>query len=127
MLLTLPKTNFSCSVTFVLLSANSFNLDQSKKFVVWYRVKLKKNFFFHSTFFLVQLLEFKIQQEKILQDDLRTSLDAERTRSTELSTQLNEEKTSIFDLQNTISALQIQIGKLKESLEREQSRYVSVT
>ena len=75
----------------------------------------------------VQLLEFKIQQEKVLQDDLRTSLDAERARSGTLSGQLNQEKSSNLDLQTNVSGLQVQVGKLKETLEREQSRFVSVT
>ena len=77
--------------------------------------------------FSVQLLEFKIQQEKVLQDDLRTSLDTERARSGALSGQLSHEKSSNLDLQSNISALQVQVGKLKETLEREQSRFVSVT
>ncbi|KAL4221886.1 A-kinase anchor protein 9 [Mactra antiquata] len=75
----------------------------------------------------VQLLEFKIQQEKVLQEDLRLSLDSERNRSGELSGLLNQEKTVNLDLQTSVSALQSQVAKLRENLEREQSRYVSVT
>lgn len=76
---------------------------------------------------LVQLLEFKIQQEKVLQDDLRTSLDVERNRSSDLSGQLNHEKSSNLDLQSKVTSLQTQVAKLREGLEREQSRYVSIT
>ena len=36
---TCPKTNLKFSVSFILSSANAFNLDQSKRIVVWYRVK----------------------------------------------------------------------------------------
>ena len=75
----------------------------------------------------VQLLEFKIQQEKVLQDDLRTSLDVERTRTTDLSSHLSQEKSNNLDLQATLTSLQTQVGKLREGLEREQSRYVSIT
>ncbi|XP_061193837.1 golgin subfamily B member 1-like [Saccostrea echinata] len=75
----------------------------------------------------VQLLEYKLQQEKIIQDDLRTSLEVERDRSSDLSTQLSREKNSNLDLQTDLSNQQIQISKLKDALEREQSRFISVT
>ncbi|KAL3832339.1 hypothetical protein ACJMK2_023991, partial [Sinanodonta woodiana] len=75
----------------------------------------------------VQLLEFKIQQEKVLQDDLRTSLDLERHRTSDLSTALNKEKNTNLDLQSDYSGIQIQLARLRENLEREQNRFVSVT
>ena len=36
---TLPKINFSFSVMFILSSATAFNLEQSKNFVVWEKIK----------------------------------------------------------------------------------------
>ncbi|XP_052799079.1 A-kinase anchor protein 9-like isoform X12 [Mya arenaria] len=75
----------------------------------------------------VQLLEFKIQQEKVLQEDLRTSLDTERHNTSDLSGQLSREKVTNLDLQTAASTLQGQVAKLREGLEREQSRYVSIT
>ncbi|XP_021356371.1 A-kinase anchor protein 9-like isoform X2 [Mizuhopecten yessoensis] len=75
----------------------------------------------------IKLLEYKLQQEKILQDDVRTSLDTERERNTELSSTLSREKMSNLDHQTDVSNLNLQVAKLKESLEREQSRFVSVT
>ncbi|XP_065929017.1 A-kinase anchor protein 9 isoform X17 [Magallana gigas] len=75
----------------------------------------------------VQLLEYKLQQEKIIQDDLRTSLEVERDRSTDLSNQLSREKNAGLDLQTDLSNQQLQISKLKDALEREQSRFISVT
>ena len=75
----------------------------------------------------VQLLEYKLQQEKILQDDVRSRYDMECERNSELSTQLSREKNSNLDLQTELSNQQVQISKLKEALEREQSRFVSVS
>jgi len=75
----------------------------------------------------VQLLEFKIQQEKVLQEDLRASLDSERHRASDLSGQLAHEKSANIDLTTSVSNLQTQASKLRETLEREQSRYGSVT
>ncbi|KAK3108598.1 hypothetical protein FSP39_011672 [Pinctada imbricata] len=75
----------------------------------------------------VQLLEYKLQQEKIIQDDLRTSLESEQHRTSELSSQISREKNNNLDLQSELSSQQIQISKLKDGLEREQSRFVSVT
>ncbi|XP_060082601.1 A-kinase anchor protein 9-like [Ylistrum balloti] len=75
----------------------------------------------------VKLLEYKLQQEKILQDDIRTSLESERERTTELSSSLSREKMSNLDHQTDVANLNLQVTKLKESLEREQSRFVSVT
>nr|XP_034309966.1 A-kinase anchor protein 9 isoform X20 [Crassostrea gigas] len=76
---------------------------------------------------VVQLLEYKLQQEKIIQDDLRTSLEVERDRSSDLSNQLSREKNAGLDLQTDLSNQQLQISKLKDALEREQSRFISVT
>ncbi|XP_033761450.1 A-kinase anchor protein 9-like [Pecten maximus] len=75
----------------------------------------------------VKLLEYKLQQEKILQDDIHTSLDTERERTTELSSSLSREKMSNLDFQTDVANLNLQVTKLKDSLEREQSRFVSVT
>jgi len=75
----------------------------------------------------VQLLEYKLQQEKILQDDMRTSIECERERCSQLSGKLSREKNAGLDLHTDISNHHIQIAKLKDALEREQSRFVSVT
>ncbi|KAL5007012.1 hypothetical protein ScPMuIL_015818 [Solemya velum] len=75
----------------------------------------------------IQLLEYKLQQEKILQNDLKASLDVERSRTSELSSHLNREKNSCLDLHTENSSLSVQMAKLKDALEREQSRFVSVT
>ncbi|CAC5383910.1 AKAP9 [Mytilus coruscus] len=74
-----------------------------------------------------QLLEYKLQQEKILQDDVRSRYDMECERNSELSTLLSREKNHNLDLQTETSNLQAQISKLKDALEREQSRFVSVS
>ncbi|XP_078321602.1 uncharacterized protein LOC111112099 isoform X12 [Crassostrea virginica] len=76
---------------------------------------------------MVQLLEYKLQQEKIIQDDLRTSLEVERDRTSDLVSQLGREKNSNLDLQTDLSNQQLQVSKLKDALEREQSRFISVT
>ena len=78
-------------------------------------------------FITVQLLEYKLQQEKIIQDDLRTSLEVERDRTSDLVSQLGREKNSNLDLQTDLSNQQLQVSKLKDALEREQSRFISVT
>ena len=39
---TVPKTNFNFSVTFILLSANAFNLEESKILTFGKRVKHKQ-------------------------------------------------------------------------------------
>ncbi|XP_052080983.1 uncharacterized protein LOC127718924 [Mytilus californianus] len=74
-----------------------------------------------------QMLEFKLQQEKILKDDVRSRYDMECERKSELSTLLSREKNHNLDLQKETSNLQYQISKLKDALEREQSRFVSVS
>ena len=76
----------------------------------------------------MQLLEYKIGQENIIQDDLRTSLEVERDRTSDLVSQLGrEKKNSNLDLQTDLSNQQLQVSKLKDALEREQSRFISVT
>jgi ferritin-like metal-binding protein YciE len=72
-------------------------------------------------------VEYKLQQEKILQDDVRSRYDMECERNSELSTLLSREKNSNLDLQTELSNQHVQISKLKEALEREQSRFVSVS
>ena len=75
----------------------------------------------------MQLLEYKLQQEKTIQDDLRTSLEVERDRTSDLVSQLGREKNFNLDLQTDLSNQQLQVSKLKDALEREQSRFISVT
>ncbi|XP_041366390.1 A-kinase anchor protein 9-like isoform X3 [Gigantopelta aegis] len=75
----------------------------------------------------IQVLEFKIQQEKVIEDDLRNSLEMENRRVMELTNQLSKDKSQLLDTQSEISSLQIQLSKAHDALEREQSRFTSVT
>lgn len=75
----------------------------------------------------MKLLEYKLQQERILQDDIRASLDTERERTSELSNQLSRNKMNSLDLQTDASNLNLQVSHLKDTLEREQSKMASVT
>ena len=60
-------------------------------------------------------------------DDLRSSLEIEKSRSMELSSQLSREKNSGADLQSDFVDAQTQLAKLKDAYEREQARLVSAS
>ncbi len=75
----------------------------------------------------VELMEYKVQQEKVLSEDLSSSLEVEKSRSLELASMLSREKNSHSDLQAEIVETQGQINKLKDALEREQTRLVSAS
>ncbi|XP_046573567.1 A-kinase anchor protein 9-like isoform X2 [Haliotis rubra] len=75
----------------------------------------------------IQVLEYKLQQEKVIQDDLKTSLDLERQRVREVSTELSREKNTSLEIQGELSTVQIQLSKARDALEREHNRFISVT
>ena len=77
--------------------------------------------------YLVELLEYKLQQEAVVQDDLRKSLRLERGRVTELSQQSSRERARTLELQGELSETQIGLSKARDALEREQQRFSSVT
>ena len=77
--------------------------------------------------FLVELLEYKLQQESVVQDDLRKSLRLERGRVSELSQQSSRERARTLELQAELSETQIGLSKARDALEREQQRFSSVT
>ncbi|KAK3788344.1 hypothetical protein RRG08_025072 [Elysia crispata] len=75
----------------------------------------------------IELLEYKLQQEAVVQDDLRKSLRLERGRVTELSQQSSRERARTLELQGELSETQIGLSKARDALEREQQRFSSVT
>ncbi|XP_071108660.1 extracellular matrix-binding protein ebh-like isoform X2 [Haliotis cracherodii] len=75
----------------------------------------------------IQVLEYKLQQEKVIQDDLKTSLDLERQRVREVSGELSREKNTSLEIQGELSTVQIQLSKARDALEREHNRFISVT
>ncbi|XP_025095039.1 A-kinase anchor protein 9-like isoform X3 [Pomacea canaliculata] len=75
----------------------------------------------------VQVLEYKLQQEKVIEDDLRKGLEAERRHTTELSAELSRSKAALTSLQSELQTTQIQLSRTKDALEREQQRFTSVT
>ncbi|XP_005093244.2 A-kinase anchor protein 9 [Aplysia californica] len=75
----------------------------------------------------IQLLEYKLQQEGVIQEDLKKSLRLERNRVSELSAQSGQERTRTLELQSELSSTQIQLSKFRDALEREQHRFSSVT
>nr|KAG5706100.1 hypothetical protein BaRGS_025722 [Batillaria attramentaria] len=75
----------------------------------------------------IQVLEYKLQQEKVIEDDLKKGLEAERRRVAELSAELSRDKGSLISLQSELQSTQIHLSRTKDALEREQSRFTSVT
>ncbi|XP_055874184.1 A-kinase anchor protein 9-like isoform X4 [Biomphalaria glabrata] len=75
----------------------------------------------------VQMLECKIQQEVVIQDDLKKSLKSERQRLSELTLQSTHDKSNLLELQSELSSAQIQLSKARDSLQREQHRFSSIT
>ncbi|CAL1542040.1 unnamed protein product [Lymnaea stagnalis] len=75
----------------------------------------------------VQMLEYKLQQEAVIEDDLKKSLKSERQRVSELSSQSTQERSHVLELQSELSSTQIQLSKAKDSLQREQQRFTSIT
>ncbi|RUS92076.1 hypothetical protein EGW08_000100 [Elysia chlorotica] len=75
----------------------------------------------------IELLEYKLQQEAVVQEDLRKSLRLERGRVSELSQQSSRERARTLELQGELSETQIGLSKARDALEREQQRFSSVT
>lgn len=75
----------------------------------------------------VQVLEYKLQQEKVLEEDLRKTLEAERRRLTELSAELSRDKSTLISVQSELQSVQLHQSRTKDALEREQNRFTSVT
>ena len=75
----------------------------------------------------VELLEFKLQQDRAMSDDLRSSLDDEKGHVREMSGQLSEDRTSRSRFQIEIGDMQSRITLLQDALVREQARLVSTS
>ncbi|XP_076469593.1 LOW QUALITY PROTEIN: uncharacterized protein LOC143299932 [Babylonia areolata] len=75
----------------------------------------------------VQVLEYKLKQEQVLEEDLRKGLEAERRRVAELSSELSRDKGSLVSLQAELQSTQLHLSRTKDALDREQSRFTSVT
>lgn len=73
------------------------------------------------------MLEYKLQQESVVQDDMKKSLKLERQRVSELSSQSSQDRSRILELQSELSVTQINLSKVRDALEREQQRFHSVT
>ncbi|XP_055494165.1 pericentrin isoform X1 [Leucoraja erinacea] len=57
----------------------------------------------------VELLEYKLQQEQIIANDLQNSLRAEQDRSAELRQHLQTEQTTVSDLKSDLSEVTIEL------------------
>lgn len=75
----------------------------------------------------VQVLEYKLQQEKVIEEDLRKGLEAERRRVAELSSELSRDKGTLISVQSELQSTQLHLARTKDALEREQNRFTSVT
>jgi hypothetical protein len=75
----------------------------------------------------IELKDYKLTQEKVINDDLRSSLEQERRNGQELSAQLLMQRTSNCELQSEITATQKQLSRLKDTLETEQKRLVAAS
>ena len=68
----------------------------------------------------VETMEHKFHQERILADDLRTSLTIERQKLAQLGASLTNEKKQVSDLRDEIAELQALLDRLhtqKDDLE----------
>ena len=86
-------------------------------------LKVKISNLFYLT---VQLLEYRLQQSRIVHDDLQSSLEMERKRAAELAVELTKAKTQSLDMHNECTNLQVNLAKVKDALEQEHSRYLSL-
>ncbi|XP_070212349.1 A-kinase anchor protein 9-like isoform X3 [Littorina saxatilis] len=75
----------------------------------------------------VQVLDYKLQQEKVIEEDLRKGLEAERRRVAELSSELSRDKGTLISVQSELQSTQLHLARTKDALEREQNRFTSVT
>ncbi|GAB1603380.1 golgin subfamily B member 1-like isoform X5 [Argonauta hians] len=74
----------------------------------------------------IKLLEYRLEQSRVIQDDLRTSMDMERKRTLELAGELTKSKANSMDLNEEVTNLQVNLAKAKDSFEQEHSRYLSL-
>ena len=75
----------------------------------------------------MQVLEYKLQQEKLIEEDLRKGQEAERRRVAELSAELSRDKGMLISVQSELQSTQLHLARTKDALEREQNRFTSVT
>ena len=68
-----------------------------------------------------------MQQERVIAEDLKTSLEIEKSRSIELSSLLSREKNHAIDLANESADLQARFSKARDESERDQSRLMTAT
>ncbi|XP_072902480.1 pericentrin isoform X3 [Hemitrygon akajei] len=57
----------------------------------------------------VELLEYKLQQEQIIANDLRSSLRTEQDRSTELHQHLQNEQTAVSEMKSELSEVTVEL------------------
>ena len=77
--------------------------------------------------FSVEMMEHKYRQERVLVEDLQTSLTVEKEKVAQLADALNKEKNLVMELQNEISELQITRDRLLGSKERLEVKLAEVT
>ncbi|KAL8567867.1 hypothetical protein ACOMHN_058989 [Nucella lapillus] len=75
----------------------------------------------------VQMLEYKLKEEKVIEEDLRKGLECERRRVAELSSELSRDKGTLITVQAELQSTQLHLSRTKDALEREQNRFTSVT
>ncbi|XP_035688977.1 A-kinase anchor protein 9-like [Branchiostoma floridae] len=75
----------------------------------------------------VELLEYKLNQEKTMVEDLQSSLLSERKRNGELVSTVEEERRAVSCLQNELSSLKMLVESLRAALDREQTKLASVS
>ncbi|XP_033640014.1 A-kinase anchor protein 9-like isoform X2 [Asterias rubens] len=75
----------------------------------------------------LEMMEHKYRQERVLVEDLQTSLAIEKEKVSQLADALNREKNLVMELQNDISELQIRLDRLTSSKERLEAKLAEVT
>ncbi|XP_076330066.1 LOW QUALITY PROTEIN: uncharacterized protein LOC143235747 [Tachypleus tridentatus] len=85
------------------LEQQNINLEDQKSRFEW-QIKTQK-----------ELLEFRAKQEKALADDLRSSLEAEKSRNGELVSKLNEQRSNCLRLENALSSLEDKLSQLRQA------------
>ena len=73
------------------------------------------------------MMEHKFRQERVLVEDLQTSLTVEREKLVQLADALNKEKNRVLELQNQMSELQIGRDRLTTGKERLEAKLAEVT
>ncbi|XP_036362251.1 A-kinase anchor protein 9 [Octopus sinensis] len=74
----------------------------------------------------IKLLEYRLEQSRVIQDDLHSSIEMERKRTSELASELTKSKAHAMDLNGEVTNLQVNIAKVKDAFEQEHSRYLSL-